>query len=142
MRGRLWGLGSCGFAADWLRVLGLTKQQHNCAGAAHAQLTGHKARRRLRRGQTNENENENEKRLAILKHANFSSVRNLISKCRFNERKLLSLPRKWSKPRFCFPVLFSLYIYRILYVFIALPAAVLAFVSLSLLRYFCFCFCC
>lgn len=102
------GLGSCGFAADWLRVLGLTKQQHNCAGAAHAQLTGHKARRRLRRGQTNENENE--KRLAILKHANFSSVRNLISKCRFNERKLLSLPRKWSKPRFCFPVLFSIYI--------------------------------
>lgn len=40
----------------------------------------------------------NEKRLAILKHANFSSVRNLISKCRFNERKLLSLPQNGVSP--------------------------------------------
>lgn len=27
-------LGACGFAAGWLRVWGLTKRQHNCAGAA------------------------------------------------------------------------------------------------------------
>lgn len=27
-------VGACGFAASWLRVWGLTKRQHNCAGAA------------------------------------------------------------------------------------------------------------
>jgi len=37
--------------------------------------------------------------MKIFEAASFSSVKNLISKCRFNERKLLSLSAgKWSKP--------------------------------------------
>lgn len=68
----------------------------------------------------------NEKRLAILKHANFSSVRNLISKCRFNERKLLSLPQNGVSP-----VLVLLCI--VLYIFLFLQLFLLLFsFSLSL----------